>query len=155
MMKFYFFAIVVLICVGCSPRVIIQRDTLTSTATVTKEVLRDTTIYVVIPADSVAISTLDTVSNLRTKIAHSTASITNGILTHTLGNNAEYRPEIKVYYKDRYITRDSVVVLKNEVPVYEEKPETKWNKFIKIMGYMALASLLVIGLMKMRNLIKL
>lgn len=127
--------------VGCSPRIVIQRDTLCTTREVIKEVLRDTTIYVTLPSDSVAVSTYDTLSVLSTKIARSTASISQGMLTHTLSNNSDYRPEIVVQYKDRIVTKDSIVVVRQDVPVEVEKKLSWWQKILQKLGYIGIGAI--------------
>jgi len=128
--------------VGCSPRIIVQRDTLCTTKEVVKEVLKDTTIYVTLPSESVSIATYDTTSFLSTKIAYSCASISNGVLRHTLENNSSYKPEIKVIYKDREVVRDSIVYIKEDVPIEVEK-ESWWDRTLKEAGKLFFVALAI------------
>ena len=69
-----------------------------------REILRDTAIYVTLPAEVVEVERPDTVSYISTSIAESWAGWSNGRLYHKL-QNKPYTPEVKIVYKD--IERDS------------------------------------------------
>lgn len=121
--------------VSCSPR-IVER---VKTEVVEKEVLRDTTIFV--PFEKVVQKnvTLDTLSVLDSKLAHSEALISKGVLTHTLEQKAAQIP-VKIVYKDKIKTiTDSVrieVPVKGDTIIKEVVPKWAWY----------LLSLFVIGL---------
>lgn len=120
---------------SCSPK-IVER---VKTEIVEKEVLRDTTIFV--PFEKVVQKnvTLDTLSVLDSKLAHSEALISKGVLTHTLEQKAAQIP-VKIVYKDKIKTiTDSVrieVPVKGDTIIKEVVPKWAWY----------LLSLFVIGL---------
>lgn len=117
--------IIGLILSSCSPR-IVER---VKTEIVEKEVLRDTTIYV--PFEKVVQKnvTLDTLSILDSKLAHSEALISKGVLTHTLEQKAVEIP-VKIVYKDKIKTiRDSIRVeipVKGDTIIKEVVPKWAW-----------------------------
>lgn len=121
--------------VSCSPR-IVER---VKTEIVEKEVLKDTTIFV--PFEKVVQKnvTLDTLSVLDSKLAHSEALISKGVLTHTL-EQKEAQVPVKIVYKDKIKTiTDSVrieVPVKGDTIIKEVVPKWAWY----------LLSLFVIGL---------
>lgn len=78
-----------------------QRDTVTLVRTEIVERLVRDTVEITLPQDSVYVQTRDTMSVLRIKAAISEASVSGGILSHTLYSNPAYKPEIEIVYKDR------------------------------------------------------
>lgn len=117
--------IIGLILSSCSPRIVEK----VRTEIVEKEVLKDTTIYV--PFEKVIQKnvTLDTLSILDTKLAHSEALISEGVLTHTLEQKEAQIP-VKVVYKDKIKTiTDSVrieVPVKGDTIIKEAVPKWAW-----------------------------
>lgn len=117
--------IIGLFVVSCTPK-IVERI---KTEIVEKEVLRDTTIYV--PFEKVVQKnvTLDTLSILDSKLAHSEALISKGVLTHTLEQKAVEIP-VKIVYKDKIKTiRDSIRVeipVKGDTIIKEVVPKWAW-----------------------------
>ena len=92
-------AVAVLLLSSCSPRVFpVQRDTVTQVRTEIVERLVRDTIEVLLPQDSVYVQTRDTTSVLRIRAAVSEASVSGGVLAHSLYSNPEYKPEIEVVY---------------------------------------------------------
>ena len=92
---------------SCSPKVYpVQRDTVTQVRTEIVERLVRDTVEVTLPQDSVHVQTRDTMSVLRIKTAISEASVSGGVLSHTLYSNPAYKPEIEVVYKDRVPRHD-------------------------------------------------
>ena len=84
---------------SCSPKVYpVQRDTVTQVRTEIVERLVRDTVEVTLPQDSVHVQTRDTMSVLRIKTAISEASVSGGVLSHTLYSNPAYKPEIEVVY---------------------------------------------------------
>lgn len=75
------------------------------------ELVRDTVIIYKPSKDSVAIQTRDTVSHLETSLAVSEASISDGLLRHSIKNKDSLK--VKIEYKDRIVER----IIKKEVPV--------------------------------------
>ena len=117
--------IIGLILSSCSPRIVEK----VRTEIVEKEVLKDTTIYV--PFEKVVQKnvTLDTLSILDSKLAHSEALISKGVLTHTLEQKEAQIP-VKVVYKDKIKTiTDSVrieVPVKGDTIIKEVVPKWAW-----------------------------
>ena len=132
--------IILLLAVSCSPRIVES----VRTEIVEKEVLRDTTIFV--PFDKIVQKnvTLDTLSVLDTKLAHSEAVISRGVLTHTLEQKEANIP-VKIVYKDKEtIIRDSVrveVPVKGDTIIKEVVP--KWAWYLLTLGVISLVYLIV------------
>jgi len=132
------FAIAALL--SCSPRIIQVpvRDTLTVTRT---EVLRDTVVQFVLPDESAANTTRDTVSHLETKFAESDAAVSDGILRHTLKSKPTPIEE-KVVYKDLVTTEYKV----REIPVTVEVPKPYIPKWMWVVLGWAILLTLSIGI---------
>lgn len=125
---------------SCSPRIVEK----VRTEIVEKEVLKDTTIYV--PFEKVIQKnvTLDTLSVLDSKLAHSEALISKGVLTHTLEQKAVEIP-VKIVYKDKIKTIiDSVrieVPVKGDTIIKEVVP--KWAWYLLTLFVISLVFLIV------------
>ena len=147
----------VLIIAGCSPRVFpVQRDTITQVRTEIVERLVRDTIEVALPQDSVYVQTRDTTSVLRIKAAVSEASVSGGILTHSLYSNPDYKPEIEVVYKDRIEYRDTTIVSSNTEVIEVEKQLNGWQKAMMAGGYVLLGAavlLVVLGILRWRKIL--
>ena len=147
----------VLIISGCSPRVFpVQRDTVTQVRTEIVERLVRDTVEITLPQDSVHVQTRDTMSVLRIKAAISEASVSRGILTHSLHSNPAYKPEIEVVYKDRIEYRDTTIVSSNTEIIEVEKQLNGWQKAMMAGGYILLGAvvlLVVLGILKWRKVI--
>ena len=132
--------IIGLILSSCSPRIVEK----VRTEIVEKEVLKDTTIYV--PFEKVVQRnvTLDTLSILDSKLAHSEALISKGVLTHTLEQKEAQIP-VKVVYKDKIKTiTDSVrieVPVKGDTIIKEVVP--KWAWYLLTLFVISLVFLIV------------
>ena len=136
------FALMMVLLQSCGPsKVIVQRDTTTVTKTEYIERWRDTTIYVPVTPDSVAVAVRDTASHLAIKEAISDASIKDGVLTHSLYTNPSYAPSVVVKTKEVVKVRDSLVFIKEEVPVVVEKKLSWWQQTMIRLGYVLLALL--------------
>ena len=146
-----------LIIAGCSPRVFpVQRDTITQVRTEIVERLVRDTIEVVLPQDSVHVQTRDTMSVLCIKAAISEASVSGGVLAHSLYSNPEYKPEIELVYKDRIEYRDTTIVSSNTEVVEVEKQLNGWQKAMMAGGYVLLGAavlLVVLGILRWRKII--
>ena len=146
-----------LIIAGCSPRVFpVQRDTVTQVRTEIVEILVRDTIEVTLPSDSVYVQTADTMSVLRIKAAISEASVSGGVLTHSLYSNPEYKPEIEVIYKDRVEYRDTVIRTGSTEVVEVERELNGWQKAMMSGGYVLLGAavlLVVLGILRWRKVI--
>ena len=121
---------------SCSPKVFpVQRDTVTQVRTEIVERLVRDTIEVALPQDSVYVQTRDTTSVLRISTAISEASVSGGILAHSLYSNPDYKPEIEVVYKDRIEYRDTTIVSSNTEVIEVEKQLNGWQKAMMAGGY--------------------
>ena len=117
--------------------------------------MRDT-IEVVLPQDSVFVQTKDTMSVLRIRAAVSEASVSGGILTHSLYSNPEYKPEIEVVYKDRIEYRDTTIVSSNTEVIEVEKELNGWQKAMMAGGYVLLGAavlLVVLWILRWRKIL--
>ncbi len=139
----YFILLALLL--SCSPRIVTVavHDTLTVTRT---EVLRDTVISVRLPEETAVRETRDTLSQLETTYAKSDASVSGGVLRHTLENKPTPLKE-KIVYKDRTVTeyRTKEVPLPVEVPV---RYIPKWVWWV--LGWAVLLTLLVVAALWLR-----
>ena len=100
------------------------------------------TAYVELPVIIEKVATLDTTSTLENKFARSEASVSAGILSHTLETKSVQLPvqvETKIVYKDSLVYRDRVQTQTVEV----EKKLTAWQQAKMKLGSVAL---LLIGL---------
>ena len=100
------------------------------------------TAYVELPVIIEKVATLDTTSTLENKFARSEASVSAGILSHTLETKPVQLPvhvESKIVYKDSLVYRDRVQTQTVEV----EKKLTAWQQAKMKLGSVAL---LLIGL---------
>ena len=120
---------------------------LPSTDSTKVEVRTDTvtvhdTAYVELPVIIEKVATLDTTSTLENKFARSEASVSAGILSHTLETKPVQLPvqvETKIVYKDSLVYRDRVQTQTLEV----EKKLTAWQQAKMKLGSVAI---LLIGL---------
>lgn len=146
-----------LLAASCSPKVFpVQRDTVTQVRTEIVERLVRDTVQVTLPQDSVFVKTKDTTSVLRTRAAVSEASVSGGILAHSLYSNPEYKPEIEVIYKDRVEYRDTTIVSSNTEVVEVEKDLNGWQKAMMAGGYVLLGAvvlLVVLGILRWRKIL--
>ena len=100
------------------------------------------TAFVELPVIIEKVATLDTTSTLENKFARSEASVSAGILSHTLETKPVQLPvhvETKIVYKDSLVYRDQVQTQTVEV----EKKLTAWQQAKMKLGSVAL---LLIGL---------
>lgn len=100
------------------------------------------TAYVELPVIIEKVATLDTTSTLENKFARSEASVSAGILSHTLETKPVQLPvqvETKIVYKDSLVYRGRVQTQTVEV----EKKLTAWQQAKMKLGSVAL---LLIGL---------
>lgn len=147
----------VLLLSSCSPRVFpVQRDTVTQVRTEIVEKLVRDTIEIILPQDSVYVQTKDTTSVLRIRTAISEASVSGGVLAHSLYSNPEYKPEIEVVYRDRVEYRDTTIVSSSTEVIEVEKQLNGWQKAMMAGGYGLLGAavlLVVLGMLKLRRVI--
>ena len=96
-------------------------------------VYKTDTVYLEVPKIVEKIVTADTVSVLENDYAKSEASISEGLLAHTLETKPVKQPvevQTQVVYRDSVIVKDNVIVQTVEV----EKELTGWQSFKMAMG---------------------
>lgn len=147
--------LLVLLLSSCSPKVFpVQRDTVTLVRTEIVERLVRDTVEVTLPQDSVFVQTRDTTSVLRIRAAISEASVSEGVLTHSLHSNPAYKPEIEVVYKDRIEYRDTTIYASNTEVIEVEKKLNGWQRAMMAGGYILLGAvvlLVVLGILRWRK----
>lgn len=96
-------------------------------------VYKTDTVYLEVPKIVENIVTADTVSVLENEYAKSEASVSEGLLAHSLETKPVKQPvevQTQVVYRDSVIVKDNVIVQTVEV----EKPLTGWQSFKMAMG---------------------
>ncbi len=96
-------------------------------------VYKTDTVFLEVPKIVEKIVTADTVSVLENDYAKSEASVSDGLLAHSLETKPVKQPvevQAQVVYRDSVIVKDNVIVQTVEV----EKPLTGWQSFKMAMG---------------------
>ena len=96
-------------------------------------VYKTDTVYLEVPKIVEKIVTADTVSVLENEYAKSEASVSEGLLAHSLETTPVKQPvevQTQVVYRDSVIVKDNVIVQTVEV----EKPLSGWQSFKMAMG---------------------
>lgn len=96
-------------------------------------VYKTDTVYLEVPKIAEKIVTADTVSVLENEYAKSEASVSEGLLAHSLETKPVKQPvevQTQVVYRDSVIVKDNVIVQTVEV----EKPLSGWQSFKMAMG---------------------
>lgn len=96
-------------------------------------VYKTDTVYLEVPKIVEKIVTADTVSVLENEYAKSEASVSEGLLAHSLETKPVKQPvevQTQVVYRDSMIVKDNVIVQTVEV----EKELTGWQSFKMAMG---------------------
>ncbi len=91
------------------------------------------TVYLEVPKIVEKIVTADTVSVIENEYAKSEASVSEGLLAHSLETKPVKQPvevQTQVVYRDSVIVKDNVIVQTVEV----EKPLSGWQSFKMAMG---------------------
>ena len=108
------------------------------------ETVHDTA-YVELPVIVEKVATLDTASVLETKYAKSAASVSGGVLAHSLETkpvSVPVRVEKQIVYRDSLVYRDRVQTVTQEV----EKPLTGWQQAKLRVGGVCFFLIILIGL---------
>ena len=130
------------------------------TETRIETVFQSDTVFLEVPQIVERIVTKDTVSVLENEFAKSAASVSEGLLSHSLETKPIHKPvevQTKIVYRDSVIVQDRVVTQIQEV----EKELTGWQSFKMKMGgwflgiLLILIVLLILYFVKPLNLIKL
>ena len=96
-------------------------------------VYKTDTVFLEVPKIVEKIVTADTVSVLENDYAKSEASVSDGLLAHSLETKPMKQPvevQTQVVYRDSVIVKDNVIVQTVEV----EKPLSGWQSFKMAMG---------------------
>lgn len=102
--------------------------------------VRDTVIIYKPSKDSISIQTKDTISHLETSLAVSEASISDGLLKHSIKNKDSLK--VKIEYKDRIVEK----IVKKEVPVEvvrEVYKTPKWCWYLLGLNVILLLGLII------------
>ena len=101
------------------------------------------TAYVELPVLVEKVTTLDTASVLENKYAKSAASVSDGVLTHSLETKPVREPvavEKQIVYRDSLVYRDKVQTVTVEV----EKKLTAWQTIQMRLGLVAILIIMIV-----------
>ena len=121
------------VCVACATSRQAAPSEKTLVETRIETVYKTDTVYLEVPKIVEKIVTADTVSVLENEYAKSEASVSEGLLAHSLETKPVKQPvevQTQVVYRDSVIVKDNVIVQTVEV----EKPLTGWQSFKMAMG---------------------
>ena len=99
--------------------------------------------YVELPVLVEKVTTLDTASVLENKYAKSAASVSDGVLTHSLETKPVREPvavEKQIVYRDSLVYRDKVQTVTVEV----EKKLTAWQTIQMRLGLVAILIIMIV-----------
>ena len=128
---------------GVARPVLDQDNTKVEVKTVVERVVD--TAYVELPVIVEKIATMDTVSVLENKYAKSAATVSGGVLTHSLETKPVREPvkvEKQIVYRDSTVFRNRIQTVTKEV----EKPLTGWQQAKLRVGGVCFFLIILIGL---------
>ena len=128
---------------GVARPVLDQDNTKVEVKTVVERVVD--TAYVELPVIVEKVATLDTASVLENKYAKSAATVSGGVLTHSLETKPVKEPvkvEKQIVYRDSLVYRDRIQTVTQEV----EKPLTGWQQAKLRVGGVCFFLIILIGL---------
>ena len=149
-----------LLCVACGSIKQVTPTERVVTETRIETVFKTDTVFLEVPKIVERVVTKDTLSVLENEFAKSAASVSDGLLAHSLETKPVKLPvevQTKIVYRDSVIVKDNVIVQTVEV----EKELTGWQSFKMKMGgwflgiLIILIVLLILYFVKPLNLIKL
>ena len=142
-MKYYLPLLLLLTASACSTvRTLPVQDSTRVEVRYETKTVHDTA-YVELPVIVEKVATLDTASLLENKYAKSAASVSGGVLTHSLETKPVREPvavEKQIVYRDSLVYRDKVQTVTVEV----EKKLTWWQSFKMKLGVVTLVSLVIV-----------
>ena len=159
-MKNFILVLFSLLCVACGSIKQVTPTERVVTETRIETVFKTDTVFLEVPQIVERVVTKDTVSVLENEFAKSAASVSDGLLAHSLETKPVKQPveiQTKIVYRDSIIVQDRVVTEIQEV----EKELTGWQSFKMKMGgwflgiLIILIVLLILYFVKPLNLIKL
>ena len=145
-----FFAILVCLTACGTARPVLDRDSTRVEVKVVEKLVRDTA-WVELPVIVEKVATLDTASVLENKYAKSEASVSGGVLTHSLSTKPVREP-VSVEYKE--IVRDSIIYRDRvqTVTVEVERKLSWWQSIkMKVGGFAMLILLTAVILFLISN----
>jgi len=142
-MKYYLPLLLLLTASACSTvRTLPVQDSTRVEVRYETKTVHDTA-YVELPVIVEKVATLDTASLLENKYAKSAASVSGGVLTHSLETKPVREPvavEKQIDYRDSLVYRDKVQTVTVEV----EKKLTWWQSFKMKLGVVALVLIAIV-----------
>ena len=159
-MKNFILVLFSLLCVACGSIKQVTPTERVVTETRIETVFKTDTVFLEVPKIVERVVTKDTLSVLENEFAKSAASVSDGLLAHSLETKPVQKPvevQTKIVYRDSVIFKDVVVYETVEV----EKELTGWQSFKMKMGgwflgiLIILIVLLILYFVKPLNLIKL
>ena len=159
-MKNFILVLFSLLCVACGSIKQVTPTERVVTETRIETVFKTDTMFLEVPHIVERVVTKDTVSVLENEFAKSAASVSDGLLAHSLETKPVKLPvavQTKIVYRDSVIVKDNVIIQTVEV----EKELTGWQSFkMKMGGWMLgiiilLIVCVILYFVKPLNLIKL
>ena len=142
-MKYYLPLLLLLTASACSTvRQLSSTDSTKVEVRYETKIVHDTA-YVELPVIVERVATLDTASVLENKYAKSAASVSGGILTHSLETKPVREPvrvEKEIVYRDSLVFRDRVQTVTVEV----EKKLTGWQRLQMRLGLVAILIIVIV-----------
>ena len=132
-MKNFILVLFSALCVACATARQAAPSEKIITETRIETVLQADTVFLEVPKIVEKIVTADTVSVLENEYAKSEASVSEGLLAHSLETKPVKQPvevQTQIVYRDSVIVKDNVIVQTVEV----EKELTGWQSFKMTMG---------------------
>ena len=142
-MKNFILVLFSLLCVACGSIKQVTPTERVVTETRIETVFQTDTVFLEVPQIVERIVTKDTVSVLENEFAKSAASVSEGLLSHSLETKPVQKPvevRTKIVYRDSVIFKDVVVYETIEV----EKELTGWQSFKMKMGGWFLGILIIL-----------
>ena len=132
-MKNFILVLFSLLCVACGSIKQVTPTERVVTETRIETVFKTDTVFLEVPKIVERVVTKDTLSVLENEFAKSAASVSDGLLAHSLETKPVKQPveiQTKIVYRDSIIVQDRVVTEIQEV----EKELTGWQSFKMKMG---------------------
>ena len=142
-MKNFILVLFSLLCVACGSIKQVTPTERVVTETRIETVFKTDTVFLEVPKIVERVVTKDTVSVLENEFAKSAASVSDGLLSHSLETKPVQKPvevQTKIVYRDSVIIQDRVVTEIQEV----EKELTGWQSFKMKMGGWFLGILIIL-----------
>ena len=140
-MKTLYLILSLLSCVACSVSRQVTPSENTRVEVRTETVIQQDTVFLELPVIEKVVETLDTASTIENRYAKSTASVSNGVLAHSLSTKAVKEP---VIVDKQIVYRDSLVYVDRVVPQMVEKQLSGWQKFKFCIGGWTMAACVIL-----------